>query len=75
MDCLHKCYSTIDCRYRVMRFQFQNELELTWEGRGSNPTSQIVSNLKPNKMLSKGLGTDENLSYKEVSIEILDRQV
>ena len=52
-----------------------NELELKWEGRGSNPTSQIVSNLKKNKILSKGLGVDENLSYEEVHVAILDRQV
>ena len=52
-----------------------NELELTWEGHGSNPTSQIVSNLKANKMFFKGLVADKNLSYEEVSIEILDHQV
>lgn len=52
-----------------------NELDLKWEGRGSNPTSQIVSNLKDKKMLSKGLEAYENLSYEEVSIKILDHQV
>ena len=56
----------------VVRFQLPKELELKWEGRGSNPTSQIVSNLKDNKMLSMGLGADEKISYKEVSVEILD---
>ena len=75
MDLLHKCYGTIDYRNRVVRFQFPNEFELRWKGCGSNPTIQIVSNLKANKMLSKGLGVDENLSYKEVLIEIVDRQV
>ncbi|XP_015057578.1 uncharacterized protein LOC107003821 [Solanum pennellii] len=33
------------------------------------------SNLKANKMLSKGLVVDENLSYEEVPIEILEHQV
>ena len=55
--------------------QFQNELDLEQEGCDSNATSKIISNLKANKMLSKGLGVDENLSYKEVLIEIVDRQV
>ena len=51
MDWLHKCYVTIDCRNRVVRFQFPNELELQWEERSSNPTCQIFSHLKTNKML------------------------
>ena len=60
MDWLHKCYATIDCQNRVVRFQFPNELELEWEGRSSNLSGQINSHLKANKMLSKGLGADEN---------------
>ena len=59
----------------VVRFQFPNKLELEFEGRSSNPTGQITSNLKANTMLSKGLGADENLSYEEIFVEILDRQV
>ena len=75
MDMLYKWYATIDYRNRVVRFQFPNELVLKWEGRGSNPRSKIVSNLKENKMLSKGLGADKNLSYEEVSVAVLDCQV
>ena len=37
MNWLYKSYATIDCRNRVVRFQFPNELELEWEGRSSNP--------------------------------------
>ena len=54
MDLLVKCYAIIDYRNRVVRFQFPNKLQLEWEGRSSNPTGQIVSHLKDNKMLSKG---------------------
>ena len=54
LDCLHRCYATIGCRNRVVRFQFPNDIEQEWEGRSSNPTGQIVSHLKANKMLSKG---------------------
>lgn len=35
----------------------------------------LGSNLNANKILSKGLGDDENLSHKEISFEILDRKV
>ena len=68
-------FTTIDYRNRVVRFQFPNELELKWEGHGSNQTSQIFFNLKANKMLSRGLGVDENLSYEEVPGAIFDSQV
>ena len=53
MDWLQKFYATIDYRNRVVRFKLLNELELKWEGSGSNPTRQIDSNIKANKMLSK----------------------
>ena len=54
MDWLLESYATIDYQSRVVRFQIPNELEMKWEGRRSNPTSQIVSHLKANKILSKG---------------------
>ena len=37
--------------------------------------ASLGSNIKANKMLSKGLGVDENLFYEEVRIEILEHQV
>ena len=54
MDWLHKSYATIDFWNKVVKFQFPNELELELEGCSSNPTSQLVSNHKANKMLPKG---------------------
>ncbi|XP_069143317.1 uncharacterized protein [Solanum lycopersicum] len=54
MNWLHKSYATIDCQNKVERFQFLNELEPEWEGYGSNLTSQMVSNIKANKMLCTG---------------------
>ena len=53
IDFLRKGYATIDYQNRVVSFRFPNELELKWKGRGSNQTSQIISNNKANKMLSK----------------------
>ena len=69
MDWLHKCYSTINCRNRVVRFQFPNELELEWEGRGSSPIGQIVSILEANKMIVKGY------LYHFVRINDLNKEV
>ena len=51
MDWLHKFYATIDCRNRVVRIQFPNELELQWEGLSSNQTGKVVSYLNADKML------------------------
>ena len=69
MDWLNKFYSTIDCRHRVMRFQFPNELELEWEGRGSSPLGQTVSYLKTNKIIDKGY------VYHLVRVNDLDHEV
>ena len=75
MDLLYKFYAIIDYRNRVVRFLFPNELELRCKGCGINQTSQIVSNLKANKMLSNGFGVNENLSYEEFSVEVLNHQI
>jgi len=32
MDWLHSCYASIDCRTRVVKFEFQNEHVLEWKG-------------------------------------------
>ena len=31
MDWLHACFSSIDCRMRVVKFQFPNEPVLEWK--------------------------------------------
>ena len=73
MDWLYQCYATIDCRNMVVRFQFPNELDLGCERNSSNPTCQIVSHLKVNKMLSKGylynLVTADELEHEIPSID------
>ena len=45
----------MDCRYRVVRFYFPNEEELVLEGYNSSRPNPLISNLKSNKMMSKGL--------------------
>ena len=37
--------------------------------------SNKPTNLKANRILSKGLGVDKDISYEEVPVEILNRQV
>ena len=32
MDWLQKCYGCLECRSRVVRFDFPNEEDLVWEG-------------------------------------------
>ena len=55
MDWLHSCYAFLDCRSGVVRFCFPNEEELVWEGYNSSRPNPLISNLKANKMMSKGL--------------------
>ena len=55
MDWLHSCYACLDCRSRVVRFCFPNEEELVLEGYNSSRPNPLISNLKVNKIMSKGL--------------------
>ncbi|KAG5590185.1 hypothetical protein H5410_040699 [Solanum commersonii] len=52
MDWLHACYTSVDCRTRVVRFQFPNELVLEWK-RSSVPKVHFISYLKARKLVSK----------------------
>ncbi|XP_069145837.1 uncharacterized protein [Solanum lycopersicum] len=55
MDWLHSYYACLDCRSRVVRFRFPNGEELVWEGYNPIRPNPLVSNLKANKMMAKGL--------------------
>ncbi|XP_069155776.1 uncharacterized protein [Solanum lycopersicum] len=55
MDWLHSYYACLECRSRVVRFRFPNGEELVWEGYNPIRPNPLISNLKANKMMAKGL--------------------
>ncbi|KAH0636085.1 hypothetical protein KY290_036497 [Solanum tuberosum] len=54
MDWLHSCYASVDCRTRIVRFQFPDEPILEWKGSSLAHMDRFISYLKARKMISKG---------------------
>ncbi|KAF3668526.1 putative ribonuclease H protein-like [Capsicum annuum] len=54
MDWLHFCYTSIDCRTRVVKFQFSNEPVFEWFRNSVAPKSHFISYLKSRKLIFKG---------------------
>ena len=54
MDFLHLCYASVDCRTRIVRFQFPDKPILEWKGISLAPMGRFISYIKARKMISKG---------------------
>ena len=37
MNCLDSCYASVDCRTRIVHFQFPDEPILEWKGSSLEP--------------------------------------
>ncbi|KAG5568314.1 hypothetical protein H5410_064671 [Solanum commersonii] len=54
IDWPHACYASVDCRTRVVKFQFPNEPVLEWNSSSAVPKGRFISYLKARKLVSKG---------------------
>ncbi|XP_060192697.1 uncharacterized protein LOC132622171 [Lycium barbarum] len=54
MDWLASCYANVDCRMKMIRFQFSGEPVLEWKGNIASPKGRFISYLKARKMITKG---------------------
>ncbi|KAH0705892.1 hypothetical protein KY285_010419 [Solanum tuberosum] len=53
MDWLHACYASVDCRTRVVKFQFPNEPVIELKSSSAVPKGRFISYLKARKLVSK----------------------
>ena len=53
MDWLASCYSTVDCRSKIVHFQLPKEAVLEWKGDIVVPRGQFIPYFKAKKMISK----------------------
>ncbi|XP_070056996.1 uncharacterized protein [Nicotiana tomentosiformis] len=54
MDCLASCYANVDCRTKMLSFQFPSEPIIKSKGKIVMPNSRFISYLKARKIISKG---------------------
>ncbi|XP_070032356.1 uncharacterized protein [Nicotiana tomentosiformis] len=54
MDWLASCHANVDCRSKMVLFQFSREPILEWKGNTASPRGRFISYLKARKMIRKG---------------------
>ncbi|KAH0689166.1 hypothetical protein KY289_016524 [Solanum tuberosum] len=54
IDWLHSFYALVDCRTRIVHFQFPDEPILEWKGSSLAPMGRFISYLKDRNIISKG---------------------
>ena len=54
MDWLQSYYASVDCKTKIVHFQFSNEPILEFKGINLVPMGRFISYLKDRKMISKG---------------------
>ncbi|XP_070047357.1 uncharacterized protein [Nicotiana tomentosiformis] len=54
IDWLYKYYAILDCRAKVVNFEFPNKLVREWKGNTAEPRGKFIPYLKANKMITKG---------------------
>ncbi|XP_019257726.1 PREDICTED: uncharacterized protein LOC109235937 [Nicotiana attenuata] len=54
MDWLSSCYAMLDCRDKIIRFQFPNEEVLEWKDSSASLVGKFISYLKAQRMIGKG---------------------
>ncbi|XP_075077068.1 uncharacterized protein LOC142163823 [Nicotiana tabacum] len=53
-DWLYKCYAILDCRAKVVKFEFPNQAVREWKGNIAKPRGKFNSYFKVKKMITKG---------------------
>ncbi|XP_070039156.1 uncharacterized protein [Nicotiana tomentosiformis] len=54
MDWLASGYANVDCRSKMVQFQFPGEPILEWKSNIASPRGRFISYLKARKMIMKG---------------------
>ncbi|EOY26421.1 DNA/RNA polymerases superfamily protein [Theobroma cacao] len=80
MNWLSPCHASVDCYHKLVRFDFPGEPSFSIQGDRSNAPTNLISVISARRLLRQGcIGylavLQDDLSYEEQPVAILDRQV